>query len=220
MRAKIEPRQCARLFDPQYSGSGTPLPLPGLAFLPRLGPPAKAARSSFLSVVNLTFDLTFDDEQHFQSQNQNELIERSSMIPPKRQGSRSLNNLEQRAKQPERILVLHCRPAVRLQAAIKSAVRPPCMFEETIMSERQPLSSVVPLAAIERPACPQCQKRMTLARIVPALLGTVLYTFECAACNHVLRTLAAGVDAEKPKDTKDAKPKDTALPTFAPIVQA
>jgi hypothetical protein len=71
-----------------------------------------------------------------------------------------------------------------------------------------------------------------LARIVPALLGTVLHTFECTACNHVLRTLAAGADAEKPKDAepndakpkdakpKDAKSKDLALPTFARIVQA
>jgi hypothetical protein len=32
---------------------------------------------------------------------------------------------------------------------------------------------------------------MLLARIVPALLGTTLRTFECAACKHVLKTLAA-----------------------------
>ena len=84
------------------------------------------------------------------------------------------------------------------------------------MSERKSLSSIVPLAAIERPACPQCQKQMMLARIVPALLGTVLHTFECAACSHVLRRLAAGMDTGTPKD---ATPKD-AKPTFAPIAQA
>jgi hypothetical protein len=59
------------------------------------------------------------------------------------------------------------------------------------MSECQSLSSIVPLAMIERPACPKCQNQMMLARIVPAFLGTALHTFECAACNHVLNTLAA-----------------------------
>jgi hypothetical protein len=59
------------------------------------------------------------------------------------------------------------------------------------MSEPQCPSSIVPLAAIVRPACPNCQAPMMLARIVPALLGTALHTFECAGCNHVLKTLAA-----------------------------
>lgn len=105
------------------------------------------------------------------------------------------------------------------------------------MPERQSLSSIVPLAAIERPACPQCKKQMMLARIVPALLGTVLYTFECAACNHVLRTLAASMNTEKPKDAKpddptpkdvtpkdltpkDLTPNDLTLPTLGRIVEA
>ena len=59
------------------------------------------------------------------------------------------------------------------------------------MAEPQPLSSIVPLAPIKRPACPKCQAQMMLARIVPAFLGTALHTFECAACNHVLKTFAA-----------------------------
>ena len=59
------------------------------------------------------------------------------------------------------------------------------------MPELQPLSSIFPLAQIERPACPKCQGRMLLVRIVPAFPGTDLHTFECAACNHVLRTLGA-----------------------------
>jgi hypothetical protein len=58
------------------------------------------------------------------------------------------------------------------------------------MAELQPLSSIIPLAAIERPACPKCQAQMSLARIVPAFLGTNLLTFECAVCNHVLKRLA------------------------------
>jgi hypothetical protein len=60
-----------------------------------------------------------------------------------------------------------------------------------MMPQPQLLSSIVPLAAIERPTCPKCQAQMMLARIVPAFLGTALHTFECAACNHVLRTLGA-----------------------------
>jgi hypothetical protein len=68
------------------------------------------------------------------------------------------------------------------------------LFEEAIMSDSQLLSSVFPLPAIERPACPKCQTRMMLARIMPALLGTTLRTFECSVCNHVLKTLAACED--------------------------
>ena len=65
------------------------------------------------------------------------------------------------------------------------------------MSELQPLSSIFPLAQIERPACPKCQgRRMLLVRIVPAFLGTDLHTFECAACNHILRTLGAYQDRD------------------------
>ena len=59
------------------------------------------------------------------------------------------------------------------------------------MAEPQFLSSMVPLTAIERPACPKCQAQMMLARIMPAFQGTELHTFECTACNHVLETLGA-----------------------------
>ena len=62
------------------------------------------------------------------------------------------------------------------------------------MPDSQRLSSIVSLAAIERPACPECQAKMMLARIVPAFMGTDLLTFECSACNHVLKTLRAYED--------------------------
>ena len=62
------------------------------------------------------------------------------------------------------------------------------------MSEFQPLSSIGPLAATERPVCPKCRSQMMLARVVPAFLGTDLRTFECAACTHVVRTLGAYQD--------------------------
>ena len=58
------------------------------------------------------------------------------------------------------------------------------------MPQPQLLSSIVPLAAIERPACPKCQAQMMLARIVPVFSGTDLHTFECTLCNHVLKSLA------------------------------
>jgi hypothetical protein len=64
------------------------------------------------------------------------------------------------------------------------------------MSEGQSLSSIVPLAVIEQPACPKCQAQMMLARIVPAFAGTALHTFDCAACNHALKTLAACEDSK------------------------
>jgi hypothetical protein len=41
------------------------------------------------------------------------------------------------------------------------------------MPQSQLLSSIVPLGAIERPACPKCHAQMMLARIVPAFLVRV-----------------------------------------------
>ena len=39
------------------------------------------------------------------------------------------------------------------------------------MPQSQRLSSVIPFAAIERPACPKCKARMMLVSIEPARAG-------------------------------------------------
>jgi len=39
--------------------------------------------------------------------------------------------------------------------------------------------------AVERPSCPKCQIRMSLARISPGSNGCDLVTFECSKCEHV-----------------------------------
>ena len=99
---------------------------------------------------------------------------------------RKLSNIEQRTGNRTGILIwlgfgpLDMIPGVAL-----------ALFEGSIMAEAQPLSSVVPLAPIERPACPKCQAQMMLAQIMPAFLGTELHTFECRACNHVIKALGA-----------------------------
>ena len=63
------------------------------------------------------------------------------------------------------------------------------------MPQSQRLSSVIPFAAIERPACPKCKAHMMLVSIEPARArGVDLHTFECAVCNHILKTLAAYED--------------------------
>jgi hypothetical protein len=62
------------------------------------------------------------------------------------------------------------------------------------MPRPQLLSTIVPLAEIERPACPKCQAQVMLARIVPAFSGTDLHTFEYARCNHALEKLGACED--------------------------
>jgi hypothetical protein len=67
------------------------------------------------------------------------------------------------------------------------------------MPQSQHLSSVIPSVAIERPACPKCKVRMMLASIEPARPGVDLHTFECAVCNHVLRTPAVYEDPMKSK---------------------
>jgi hypothetical protein len=66
------------------------------------------------------------------------------------------------------------------------------------MHQSQLLLSIVPLGAIERPACPKCHAQMMLARIVPAFSGTDLHTFECTLCNHVLKKLGACEDWRGP----------------------
>jgi hypothetical protein len=67
------------------------------------------------------------------------------------------------------------------------------------MPRSQRLSSVIPFVAIERPACPKCKAQMMLASIEPARPGVDLHTFECAVCNHILKTLAAYEDPMKSK---------------------
>jgi hypothetical protein len=62
------------------------------------------------------------------------------------------------------------------------------------MPQSAPLSSVIPFAAIERPACPRCKASMRLASIAPVRAGVDLHAFECAVCNHVLETAAAYED--------------------------
>jgi hypothetical protein len=59
------------------------------------------------------------------------------------------------------------------------------------MPQSQRLSSVIPFVAIDRPACPKCKAPMMLASIELARPGVDLHTFECAICNHVLKTFAA-----------------------------
>ena len=68
------------------------------------------------------------------------------------------------------------------------------------MPQSQGQSSVIPFAAIERPACPKCKAHMMLVSIEPARArGVDLHTFECAVCNQELKTFAAHDDRMKSK---------------------
>jgi hypothetical protein len=67
------------------------------------------------------------------------------------------------------------------------------------MTQSQRPSSAIPPVVFERPACPRCKAPMMLASIEPARAGVDLHTFECAVCNHVLKTLAAYEDPMKSK---------------------
>ena len=67
------------------------------------------------------------------------------------------------------------------------------------MPQSHPLSSVIPFAAIGRPACPRCKAEMMLVSIEPVRSGVDLHTFECAVCNQVLETCAAYEDPMKSK---------------------
>jgi hypothetical protein len=81
------------------------------------------------------------------------------------------------------------------------------------MSQSQLLSSIVPFVEIERPACPKCQAQMLLARILPARLGIDLHTFECAVCDHVLKTLTACEDPMKSRALRRWLQGDLRSPT-------
>jgi len=62
------------------------------------------------------------------------------------------------------------------------------------------LSSVIPFAAIGRPACPKCKAQMMLVSVEPARArGVDLQTFECAVCNQVLTTFAAFEGPRSPR---------------------
>jgi hypothetical protein len=67
------------------------------------------------------------------------------------------------------------------------------------MPQSQHLASVIPFAAIDRPACPKCKAPMMLVSIELAGPGVDLHTFECAICNRVPKTLAAYEDPTKSK---------------------
>lgn len=47
------------------------------------------------------------------------------------------------------------------------------------------------ISTIERPYCPKCKSRMTLARISPGPPGFDHRTFECAKCNNVENVIVA-----------------------------
>ena len=68
------------------------------------------------------------------------------------------------------------------------------------MPQSQRLSSAIPFVAIERRACPGCKAQMMLVSIEPVRACVVdLHTFECAACNQLLKTFAAYEDPMRSK---------------------
>jgi hypothetical protein len=75
----------------------------------------------------------------------------------------------------------------------------PHISRGSIMPQSQPLSSVVPFAAIGRPSCPKCKAAMMLVSIELAGPGVDLHKFECAICNRVLESLTAYQDPMKSK---------------------
>ena len=58
------------------------------------------------------------------------------------------------------------------------------------MPEAFSQSSSPSLSSIDRPRCPRCQTRMSLARIISGPSGQDLRTFECTKCQHVRKEMA------------------------------
>jgi hypothetical protein len=57
------------------------------------------------------------------------------------------------------------------------------------MPEAFSQSSSASLSSIERPRCPRCQTRMSLARIMSGPSSHDLRTFECTKCQHVRKEM-------------------------------
>jgi hypothetical protein len=68
------------------------------------------------------------------------------------------------------------------------------------MPESHSRSSGPSLTAIERPRCPKCEHRMSLARIMPGPEGYDLRNFECDKCDHVI-TVTVATDPMKSEAT-------------------
>jgi transposase-like protein len=85
------------------------------------------------------------------------------------------------------------------------------------MPQSQRLSTVIPSAAIERPACPKCKAQMMLVSIEPARArGVDLQTFECAVCNQVLTNFTAFEDPTKSKGLGRWLQGDLHSPKYGP----
>ena len=68
------------------------------------------------------------------------------------------------------------------------------------MTQSQRLSSAVPSAPFERPACPKCKAAMMLVCIEPARAPVVdSHTYKCAVCNQLLEIFAEYGDPMKSK---------------------
>src|SRR5215468_11697705 len=96
--------------------------------------------------------------------------------------------IDSRLRPPRRILQQSPLPLLGITCDRECCV--PAYSEASIMPQPQPLSSVVPFAAVERPTCPKCRASMRLASIAPIRAGVDLHASECALCNHVLESLA------------------------------
>jgi hypothetical protein len=76
----------------------------------------------------------------------------------------------------------------------------PASSREALMSHSQLVASVVPFAAIGRPACPRCKAAMMLVSIEPTRAQDVdLHSFRCAVCNQTLESFAAFEDPMRSK---------------------
>jgi len=64
------------------------------------------------------------------------------------------------------------------------------------MPDSQSHSNGPSLMPIERPRCPKCNNRMSLARIMPGPNGYDLRNFECDKCDNVM-TLTVATDPMK-----------------------
>ncbi len=53
------------------------------------------------------------------------------------------------------------------------------------MQEHHTLNAEPSLTSIERPHCPKCDARMSLAKMTPGPSGFDIRTFECSGCLHV-----------------------------------
>jgi hypothetical protein len=82
------------------------------------------------------------------------------------------------------------------QLSVTESLARSTLIMGSLVSDHRPSMFPPSLTPIERPRCPKCDTRMSVARIMPGPKGYEYRNFECSKCDHV-ETRTVSVDPLK-----------------------